>query len=148
MFAFLDVPSSSPRCEYLSSRVFPPTLSIPGLEGASWHPVPSLAAALDQGCLLLSTPSSTPITRARPHHQPISSLGKSTFLWGLGGDWLKELSVRWASRKDAARVLGTRSPEWRRSNLPHKQDVPPPIKRGWGWGRRCTALGPHRSRVG
>lgn len=107
------------------------------------------AAALDQGCLLVSTPSSTPITRARPHRHPIRSLGKSTFPRGSGGDWLRQLSVKWASRKDAAGVLGTRSPERGRSNLPHKQDVAPPIKReGWGAPKRNSALGPHRSGVG
>lgn len=37
------------------------------------------ATAVDQGCLLLSTPRSTPITRARPPRCPIGSLGKSTF---------------------------------------------------------------------
>lgn len=86
----------------------------------------ALPSAVDQGCLLLSTPSSTPIMRARPPCLPISSLGKSTFLRGLGSDWLGQLSVKRASRKDAAGVLGTRSPERRRSNLPHKQAVPPP----------------------
>lgn len=75
----------------------------------------SRALAVDRGCLLLSTPSSTPITRARPRRHPISSLGKSTLPRGPGSDWPRRLSVRRASRKDAAGVLGTRSPERRRS---------------------------------
>lgn len=109
----------------------------------------ALPAAVDQGCLLLSTPSSTPITRARPPRRPIGSLGKSTFLRGLSGDWLGQLSVKRASRKDAAGVLGTRSPERRRSNLPHKQAVPPPtIKLGGGASKHYPALGPHWSGAG
>jgi hypothetical protein len=58
----------------------------------SWHGVPS-PLPLAQGCLLLSTLNHTPITKARPHCQPISSLGNSTFPWGPGSDWLKCLSV-------------------------------------------------------
>ena len=92
----------------------------------------ALPASVDQGCLLLSTPSSTPITRARPPPCPIGSLGKSTFPRCPGGDWLGQLSVKRASRKDAARVLGTRSPERRRGNLLYKQDVGPPSKAGGG----------------
>lgn len=104
------------------------------------------AAALDQGCLLLSTPSSTPITRARPLCCPIGSLGKSTFPRGPGRDWLEQLSVKRASRKDAAGVLAPRSPERRRSNLTHKQDVgPPPNKpEGWGFRRATQPWGPTR----
>lgn len=51
------------------------------------------------------------------------------------GDWPARPSVKRASRKDAAGVLGPRSAERRRSNLPHKQDLrppPPPGKRGCG----------------
>lgn len=101
----------------------------------------ALPPPLDQGCLLLSTPNNTPITRARPPRRPISSLGNSTFPRGWGGDWLKRLSVRWASRKDAAGVLGTRSPEQRRSNLPHKQDPSPSPKEGVGEPKHYPAPG-------
>lgn len=89
---------------------------------------------MDQGCLLLSTPNNTPITRAHPPRRPIGALGNSTFPRGAGSDWLKCLSVKWASRKDAAGVLGTRSPEQRRSNLPYKQDVFPPLGKRVGGG--------------
>lgn len=93
----------------------------------------SRALAADRACLLLSTPSSTPITRARPRRRPISSLGKSTLPRGPGSDWLRRLSVRRASRKDAAGVLGSRSPERRRSNLCiNKMGAPTSIKQGGG----------------
>lgn len=108
---------------------------------------------MDQGCLLLSTPNNTPITRAHPPRRPIGALGNSTFPRGSGSDWLKCLSVKWASRKDAAGVLGTRSPEQRRSNLPYKQDVFPPLGKRVA-GERVEELkhiptpGPHRSEAG
>lgn len=103
----------------------------------------ALPPPLDQGCLLLSTPNNTPITRARPPCRPIGSLRNSTFPWGRGGNWLERLSVKWASRKDAAGVLGTRSPERRRSNLPiNKIRTPTPRKQGAGELRLDATLGP------
>lgn len=122
-------PSLLRQRRFLLSWVLPhPALPARG----SWHRAPS-PPPLDQGCLLLSTRNNTPITRARPPCQPIGSLGNSTFPKGLGRDWLGHLSVKRASRKDAAGVLGTRSPEPRRSNPSHKQDGPPK-KAGIGVG--------------
>lgn len=122
-------PSLLRQRRFLLSRVLPhPALPARG----SWHREPS-PPPLDQGCLLLSTQNNTPITRSRPLCLPIGSLGNSTFPKGPGSDWLGDLSVKWASRKDAAGVLGTRSPEQRRSNLPINK-MGPPGKRGLGWG--------------
>lgn len=136
----------------ISSLWVPFVLVLPQLRArTSERASRTLPASVDQGCLLLSTPSSTPITRARPPPRPIGSLGKSTFPRGPGGYWLEQLSVKRASRKDAAGVLGTRSPELRGSNLPYKQDVgppTPPIKREVGAVKHNPALGPHRSRAG
>lgn len=125
---FLPSPLWQPG--FLLSRVLPhPALPARG----SWHRAPS-PPPLDQGCLLLSTRNNTPITRARPLSQPISLLGNSTFPKGPTSDWLQDLSVKLASHKDAAGVLGTRSPEPRRSNLPINKMGGPPRKHGLGWG--------------
>lgn len=127
-------PSLLRQRRFLLSRVLPhPALPARG----SWHSAAS-PPPLDQGCLLLSTRNNTPITRARPPYQPIGSLGNSTFPNGLGSDWLGDVSVKWASRKDAAGVLGTRSPEPRRSNLLINK-MGPPRKRGIGVGNTSPA---------
>lgn len=71
-----------------------------------------------------------------PSPPPNRLAGKVHRTRGPGGDWPARPSVKRASRKDAAGVLGQRSAERRRSNLPHKQDVrpppPPAIKRECG----------------
>lgn len=154
VFAFLGYPWSSPHCGFLLSWCSPSSERgrAAGIPSPPRLALPRLAS-VDQGCLLLSTRSSTPITTARPPPCPIGSLGKSTFPRGLSSDWLGQLSVKRASRKDAAGVLGTRSPELRRSNLPYKQDAPPnKAGRGWWWRggapQHNLALGPHWSRAG
>lgn len=108
-----------------------------------------LPTALDQGCLLLSTRNNTPITRARPPSQPISLLGNSTFPKDRSSNWLEDLSVKRASRKDAAGVLGTRSPEPRRSNLPINKMGAPQESTDWGGELKPSPTPePHRSGEG
>lgn len=138
-------PSLLRQRRFLLSRVLPhPALPARG----SWHREPS-PPPLDQGCLLLSTRNNTPITRARPLCLPIGSLGNSTFPKGPGSDWLGDLSVKWASRKDAAGVLGTRSPEPRRSNLPINKMGAPQESGDWGGELKPSpAPGPHWSGEG
>lgn len=138
------LPSLLQQLRFLLSWVLPhPALPARG----SWHRAPS-PPPLDQGCLLLSTRNNTPITRARLPSQPISLLGNSTFPKGPGSDWLEDLSVKRASRKDAAGVLGTRSPEPRRSNLPINK-MGAPKKAHWGGELKPSPTpGPRRSGEG
>lgn len=78
----------------------------------------------DQGCLLLSTLSSTPIMRARPLRRPINAWAKSTFLEAelrLAGAAVSQVGIPQGCSRS---IKDVRSPEPRRSNLPHKQDAP------------------------
>lgn len=128
----MGAPPSYPNLLRQPGFLLSPVLPHPALPArGSWHRAPS-PPPLDQGCLLLSTRNNTPITRARPSSQPISLLGNSTFPKGPGSDWLEDLSVKLASRKDAAGVLGTRSPEPRRSNLPINKMGAPQESTDWG----------------
>ena len=73
MSAFLGGPRPSHHRGFLLSRGRPGSGRGPGQRASR-----ALPAAADRGCLLLSTPSGTPITRTRPPRRPIGSLGKST----------------------------------------------------------------------